>query len=147
MDIHGIWTPPPWISGHHPSNPPSSQPWTALDDENLKKAAAYWGVDFGDPWMYISADLDRPADECRNRWIEIYTQPKQKSDSCELVLSKCMRPLLMNRQFRMLPPTCYIVPTEANFPLVKTNFKVPDGFAGYRDKENFMRGGVRRGRG
>jgi len=151
---HGLWPEPEeetyrkTFAGRPYSN--AGTPWTPTDDEHLTRACEHWGVYFGDPWLYISADLDRPMQECRYRWLEISVKPKQKEDVCEFALTKCTRPLLMNRQFRMLPPACYIIPSEKNFPLAKmpedsASFSIPAGFAEYRDKENWMRGGVRRG--
>ncbi|CAD7949276.1 unnamed protein product [Amoebophrya sp. A120] len=94
-------------------------PWTDEMDDALKASCDYWDVNFGDPWIYISNHCERPAREVKERWLEIVKKPQQRRQRCELTLSDSMKPLLMNRHFRMLPPTLFLVPSKKNFPLAR----------------------------
>ncbi|CAD7961909.1 unnamed protein product [Amoebophrya sp. A25] len=117
-----------------------NQPWTAEEDAKLRESCDKWDADFGDAFIYISDDMQRPPEECRQRWLEIETIPGQRSSQgCELALSDSLRPLLMSRQFRMLPPTLLLVPSEKNFPLKKcAPFRLPKNLQKFRDPENFL---------
>ena len=44
------------------------QEWTSEEDEKLIASAKYWGVGFGDVWLYVSHDLQRPCEEVRKRY-------------------------------------------------------------------------------
>merc|ERR1712194_60693 len=113
------------------------RPWSVDEDERLVELGKHWGVGFGDAWLYMSHDLDRPPAEVRDRWVEVVLKPQQRQGKCELVLSKCTQPLLMNRHFRILPPTVFVVPSEDNYPTKKVDFRVPPGLTMYRDPTNF----------
>jgi hypothetical protein len=110
--------------------PTPGKAWTATDDQALLELCDYYDVNFGDPWMYISHALERNSEECRLRWLNIYQKPKQRELTCEIALTKSTRPLLMNRQFRMLPPQMYVIPSEKNFPL----HPLPEGATGANRK-------------
>lgn len=138
---HGLW-PEPEKSEYYSAfqGKPyafEGKEWTNEEDKKLVTSAEHWGVGFGDVWLYVSHDMQRPFEEVRKRYYEIVVKPKQRSSSCELVLSKCMQPLLMNRQFRMLPSTVYLIPSEKYYPVAVTNFKVPKNLLEYRDPDNF----------
>ena len=107
--------------------------WTTEEDKTLIKLAVHkYDFKFGDPWLYVSFDMERTSDEVQDRFVEIYLKPLNRNRQTEISLTKSFRPLLMNRHFRLLPPQCYIIPSEENFPLTSEKFTVPDGFKKYR---------------
>ena len=111
--------------------------WTKADDETLiQLAVEKYDYTFGDVWPYVSWEMQRPMDHVRDRFVEIYLKPlhakKSAETDCEIVISKSYRPLLMNRQFRLVPPQCYIVPSEKNFPSQPVTFELPALFRKYR---------------
>ena len=115
------------------------QPWTESDDERLVDLATNkYDYKFGDPWIYIGWDMQRSADEVESRFSEIFLKPENRGKNSEIVISKSFKPLLMNRQFRVIPPQCYIVPSEENFPSrndVKES-DIPPAFNMYRTNSN-----------
>jgi hypothetical protein len=114
-------------------------PWTAEDDGKLiELAVEKYDFTFGDVWLYVSWEMQRSMDQVRDRFVEIYLKPHHaKKNDCEILLSKSYRPLLMNRQFRLVPPQCYIVPSDNNFPSVPAQFELPEPFRKYRNSEAF----------
>jgi len=113
------------------------EPWTPQDDERLLEKAEFYDVNFGDPWIYLSWDLQRREDDVRERYIELVEKPRERSTRCELAITKSSRPLHMHRKFRMLPADLYIVPSEENFPLAPKRFTLPAAFAKYRQDDVF----------
>lgn len=106
------------------------KPWEMEEDGELLRLCDYYDVNFGDPWLYIGYDMGRHPDEVRDRYIEIVLKPKYAGNKCELALTRCTRPLLLNRKFKLMPPLLFVVPT---FPVPNTEFKVTGGFAKYQD--------------
>lgn len=138
---HGLW---PQVSPHEyldrfkgKSLKNEGKPWTEADDKELLRLADVYDVNFGDPWIYISHDMQRHEDDVRSRYVEIVEKPKQKASCCEIAVTKASRPLLMSRKFRMLPSDLYIVPSEEHFPLAASNFKLPKAFQKYRQDDIF----------
>jgi hypothetical protein len=114
------------------STPIPVSPWTPEDDATLiKLATGKYDHTFGDVWIYIASEMARSVDDVEQRFYEIYMKPENKKRIAEIALTKSFRPLLMNRQFRLIPPQCYIVPSAENFPADKTEFKVPKAFEKY----------------
>ena len=108
-------------------------PWTTAEDEQLiDLAVRKYDHRFGDCWLYISSEMNRTPDEVETRFNEKYLKSIGKEKTSEVVISKSFRPLLMNRQFRIIPPQCYIVPSESNFPPppVPDNY-IPQAFRQY----------------
>ncbi|ORM41844.1 uncharacterized protein BXIN_0589 [Babesia sp. Xinjiang] len=93
------------------------KPWNAEDDAELKRLADHYDPDFGDPWLYISWEMQRTIEEVQDRYIQLVTIPKYRSDTCEIAVTKAYKPLLMNRKFKLDPPFLYIIPSKENFPL------------------------------
>ncbi|CAK0897807.1 unnamed protein product, partial [Prorocentrum cordatum] len=71
----------------------------------------------GDPWIYISWELQRREQDVRERYVELVVKPRERASQSELAITKSSRPLHMNRKFRMIPADLYIVPSAENFPL------------------------------
>jgi len=113
------------------------KPWSKQDDEDLLELAKVYDVNFGDPWIYLSWELQRRETEVRDRYIEIKVKPRELSTVHEFAITKSSRPLHMHRKFRMLPPDLYVVPSEANFPLAPKKFNVPAAFEKYRQADIF----------
>lgn len=114
------------------------EPWTSQEDETLIDLAVQkYDYTFGDVWLYVSREMMRTPEEVQNRFVDIYIKPRNKAKSTEVVLSKSFRPLLMNRQFRVIPPQCYIVPSEDNFPSLLKTFHLPEAFQKYRHSDSF----------
>ncbi|CAK9040248.1 unnamed protein product [Durusdinium trenchii] len=118
------------------------KPWTKEHDEwllNLIKPGEEGGYDvkFGDPWIYISWEMQRREDDVQQRYVELVVKPEERQTQHEFAITKAARPLNMHRRFRMIPPDLYIVPSEENFPLVKRNFKLPAAFQRYRQDDIF----------
>lgn len=113
------------------------KPWTPADDAQLLELADLYDVEFGDPWIYISWEAQRPFCEVRDRYIELVVKPRERSSRCELAITKSSRPLLMHRRFRMIPPDLYIVPSEENFRLAERKFELPAAFGKYRQSDIF----------
>ncbi|CAE7901118.1 unnamed protein product, partial [Symbiodinium sp. KB8] len=93
------------------------KPWTTEDDELLLQLASPgesggYDVSFGDPWIYISWEMQRREEEVQQRYIDLVVRPKEKSVRHELAITKASRPLHMHRRFRMIPPDLYIVPSQ-----------------------------------
>eukprot|EP00929_Paragymnodinium_shiwhaense_P012031 TRINITY_DN11860_c2_g1_i1.p1 TRINITY_DN11860_c2_g1~~TRINITY_DN11860_c2_g1_i1.p1 ORF type:complete len:284 (+),score=60.12 TRINITY_DN11860_c2_g1_i1:70-921(+) len=112
-------------------------PWTEAEDRRLLDLAEEYDVNFGDPWIYLSWDLQRREADVRDRYIELVVKPRERSSVCEIAVTKSSRPLLMNRKFRMIPPDLYIVPSEKNFQLAEAKFKLPAAFEEYRQSDIF----------
>ncbi|PHJ23639.1 homeodomain-like containing protein [Cystoisospora suis] len=112
--------------------------WTEADDARLLQLAEQYDVTFGDPWLYISWEMQRDFEEVQARYEQLVTIPKNKKRRCEVVLTKCTRPLFFSRYFKLLPSLLYVVPSRANFNTepVKT-FSLPSRFAAYRRPDCF----------
>lgn len=111
-----------------------SRPWTEADDKQLLEAAEEFDDSYGDIVVYIAAALRRSEDEVCERLVEIKHAPRGRARTCELLLSKVMTPLMMNRDFMLVPPTLIVVPSEKNFPVHEPVADlVPSGFAKYVD--------------
>ena len=114
------------------------EPWTSQEDETLiDLAVRKYDYTFGDVWLYVSGEMMRTPDEVQTRFVGIYIKPRNKAQSTEVALSKSFRPLLMNRQFRVIPPQCYIVPSKFNFPSSFQPFNLPEAFEKYRHSDSF----------
>uniref|UniRef100_A0A3B0N3P8 Homeodomain-like containing protein n=1 Tax=Theileria annulata TaxID=5874 RepID=A0A3B0N3P8_THEAN len=120
---HGLWPnddPMDYVKAFQA--PPLSnegKPWDEEADKELLRLTEYYNVDFGDPWIYISWDMQRTIEDVQDRYTEIVLKPKYKSDKCDFGITSCHEPLLMNRKFKMDPPFLYIIPSEENFPLTE----------------------------
>lgn len=112
-------------------------PWTPQEDNNLVELAERYDVNFGDPWIYISWEAQRPTHEVRDRYIELVVKPLERQARCELAITKSSRPLLMHRKFRMIPTDLYIVPSEENFRVAEREFRLPKAFRKYRQPDIF----------
>lgn len=107
--------------------------WSETDDEQLLDLARHkYDYKFGDPWLYIGWEMERSADEVHERFLKIQTLIENKKRRSEIVISKSFKPLLMNRQFRLMPPHCYIVPSSENFPESEKHLDIPSAFDAYR---------------
>lgn len=114
-----------------------AEPWTEQDDEKLLELAKVYDVDFGDPWIYLSWELQRRENEVRDRYIKLVVQPKERATRCEFAITKSSRPLHMHRKFRMIPADLYIVPSEEHFMLAPKRFELPAAFKKYRQDDVF----------
>jgi len=113
------------------------EPWTAEDDEKLSELAELYDVSFGDPWIYLSWEMQRREDDVRDRYMELVVKPREQATRCELAITKSSRPLHMNRKFRMIPTDLYIVPSEENFTVAPKRFELPAAFHKYRQDDIF----------
>ncbi|KAF4726605.1 hypothetical protein FOZ63_032919, partial [Perkinsus olseni] len=114
------------------------KPWTDEDDKKLIQLAEVYDANFGDPWIYLSWELQRPREDVISRYMTEVKFPKQRQSRCELAVTKSARPLIMSRRFPLLAPTCYVVPTEKNFPVADSNgFQLPRSFQRFRRSECF----------
>jgi hypothetical protein len=121
------------------------QPWTDEEDKRLLELCDLYDVNFGDPWIYLAWELQRRERDVRDQYVKLVVRPKEQSRRCELAITKASKPLLMNRQFRMLPPDLYIVPSDENFKLAsrksthvgECGFNLPEAFRAYRQDEIF----------
>lgn len=111
--------------------------WTKDEDQQLLQLADLYDVDFGDPWIYLSWELQRRDDDVRQRYIELVVKPKNRNSPCEFAITKASRPLLMNRKFRMMPPDLYIVPSCENYSTEPKVFRLPAAFAKHRQNDIF----------
>ncbi|KAI4834669.1 hypothetical protein MKS88_005344 [Plasmodium brasilianum] len=93
-----------------------NKPWSKEHEEQLAYYLNYYDVDFGDPWLYISWKMKRTFDDVQNKYIELYLKEKNKKRKCEICLTKCTTPLLMNRKFKLDPPFIFFIPSSINFP-------------------------------
>merc|ERR1712226_221473 len=91
--------------------------WTEEDDLKLLDLAEQYDVTFGDPWIYISWEMQRCEDDVRDRFVQLEAIPRERMEKVELAITKSSRPLLLNRKVRMIPPDLYIVPSKENFTL------------------------------
>ena len=113
-------------------------PWTPEDDEKLVHLAVEkYDYTFGDVWLYVSGEMERPIDDVRERFVEIYLKKNERREAMEIVLSKSFRPLLMNRQFRLLPPQCFLIPSRSA-TLSEESFSLPPAFTRYRSEAAFQ---------
>lgn len=111
--------------------------WTVDEDELLIELATNkYDYKFGDPWIYIGWEMGRSLDEVESRFADIFLKLTNQQRKSEVVISKSFRPLLLNRQFRVIPPQCYIVPSEENFPSKDTKIDIPNAFNKYRATSN-----------
>jgi len=116
-----------------------NSPWTSFDDTKLLQLAKEYDVAFGDPWLYISWEMKRGADEVRERYTDIAKKPEQRASVCELVVTRSSRPLLMSRRFKLDPPFLYIVPSKENFPSPPGDvFSLPLAFKEFRNSRLFV---------
>lgn len=113
------------------------EPWTKEEDRKLLELAELYDVNFGDPWIYLSWELQRREVDVSDRYIELVVRPRERATQHELAITKSSRPLLMNRKFRMMPPDLYVVPSEDNFPLAANKFELPAAFRSYRQDDIF----------
>lgn len=113
------------------------EPWTPEDDEKLVELAEFYDVNFGDPWIYISWEMQRRPEDVRDRYMEVVVKPRERATRCEIAITKSSRPLHMNRKFRMIPTDLYIVPSAENFTLVPKRFELPAAFQKYRQDDIF----------
>ncbi|CRG97486.1 conserved Plasmodium protein, unknown function [Plasmodium gallinaceum] len=90
--------------------------WTKEDEQQLKYYLNYYDVNFGDPWLYISWKMKRTFDDVQNKYVELILKEKNKKRKCEICLTKCTTPLLMNRKFKLDPPFIFFIPSSFNFP-------------------------------
>lgn len=93
------------------------KPWDAESDAELLRLAEHYDAEFGDPWIYISWDMQRTIEDVQDRYTEIALKPRYRADACDFGITHCHEPLLMSRKFKLDPPFLYIIPSEANFPL------------------------------
>lgn len=91
------------------------QPWMEEEDARLLELAQQYDANFGDPWLYISWEMQRDFEDVHRRYLDLIVKPKNKGRRCEFALSKCMRPLYFSRYFKILPSTLLIVPTATHF--------------------------------
>lgn len=138
---HGLWPKPPQqeFALRFAGKPlkREGKPWTEQEDRELLRLAELYDVNFGDPWLYLSWEMQRHEDVVRDRYMELVVKPREKADRCEIAITKSSRPLYMNRKFRMIPPDLYLVPSESNFKLVPSSFKVPAAFRKFRQDDIF----------
>jgi hypothetical protein len=113
--------------------------WAAEDDDKLLFLAVdKYDYTFGDVWLYVSSEMQRPIDEVRDRFIEIYLKHQERKES-EIVLTKSFRPLLMNRQFRLLPPQCFLIPSASRVQCESVSEpRIPEAFRNYRNEKAFL---------
>lgn len=90
--------------------------WQLKDEEELKFYLNYYDVNFGDPWIYISWKMQRTFEDVQNKYVDLILKEKNKKRKCEICLTKCTTPLLMNRKFKLDPPFIYFIPSSTNFP-------------------------------
>lgn len=138
---HGLWpeVSPEEFQDRFKGKPLAREalPWTEEDDKALLELAEAYDVNFGDPWLYISWDMQRREVQVKERYLELVVKPRERATLCEFAITKASRPLLMNRKFRMMPPDLYIVPSAENFRLKETKFAVPAAFKKYRQDNIF----------
>jgi len=114
--------------------------WTQQEDAELLRLAKEYDASFGDPWIYLSWEMQRREDDIRDRYMEIVVKPREIASTCELAITKSSRPLLMNRKFRIMPMDLYVVPSEQHFRLKvlkEDEFKIPAAFKKYRQDDIF----------
>lgn len=113
--------------------------WAAEDDDKLLLLAVdKYDYTFGDVWLYVSSELQRPIDEVRDRFIDIYLKHREKRET-EIVLTKSFRPLLMNRQFRLMPPQCFLIPSASRGKFEPVSESgIPEAFRKYRNEKAFL---------
>uniref|UniRef100_A0A0G4I8Y9 Uncharacterized protein n=1 Tax=Chromera velia CCMP2878 TaxID=1169474 RepID=A0A0G4I8Y9_9ALVE len=112
-------------------------PWTEEETERLRALCEFYDVSFGDPFLYISWEMQRRIPEVRQKYVETILKPQTQMGECELAVTKASRPLLMNRKFKLDPPFLYVVPSKENFRLARSDFRLPDGFVKYRQPQLF----------
>jgi len=138
---HGLWpnVSPDEFQGRFAGNKLDREglPWTAEEDAKLRELAQAYDVNFGDPWIYLSWEMQRREDDVQERYVELEVKPRERATLHELCITKASRPLHMHRKFRMMPPDLYIVPSEDNFPLAPRRFEIPAAFHKYRQDEIF----------
>jgi len=113
------------------------EPWTTEEEERFLELARLYDVSFGDPWIYISWEMQRREVDVRDRCIEIAVKPRERADSFELAITKASRPLHMHRRFRIIPADLYVVPSAENFKLAENKFELPAAFKKYRQDDIF----------
>lgn len=111
--------------------------WNPELDAELLRLSDLYDVSFGDPWLYISYELDKRPADVKDRYITLKMRPKLSEVTCDFEITKASRPLLMNRYFPIMPPTLYVVPSNSSHSLEKTPTKLPAAFGKYRDDEVF----------
>ena len=102
---HGLW---PEAATVEPAKIPAE--WTPIEIEKLKSLAQSYDPHFGNPWMYISHALGRTEDDVLSKYFSL--QENRETKPFEICISKSFRPLLMNRQFRLIPPQLVVVPHD-----------------------------------
>ena len=106
--------------------------WSSEDDKKLISLCLEFDVTFGDPWLFIGPEINKSPDECMRRFFEI---SEKRNCENELALTRCMEPLLMNRDFKLMPPRLIFIPTSENHP--KTSFTLPLAFRKFRNPDIF----------
>merc|ERR1712232_502217 len=105
---HGLWPPAPEAEFQERFKGKAlkreGQPWTEEEDKRLVELCDLYDVNFGDPWIYLSWELQRRERDVMDRYTELVIKPREQSTRHEFLISKSSRPLLMNRKFRMVPP-------------------------------------------
>ncbi|XP_026191391.1 uncharacterized protein LOC113146896, partial [Cyclospora cayetanensis] len=105
-------------------------PWTDEEDQRLIELANKYDPNFGDPWLYLSWEMQRETEEVHKRYLSMVVIPQNKGRRSEMLLSKCLRPLFFSRHFKLLPPLLFIVPSPSNFNTKPAKaFSVPRPFA------------------
>lgn len=113
------------------------EPWTPEHDQWLLELAKLYDVNFGDPWLYISWQMQRREDDVQQRYVELVVKQRERKTQHEFAITKASRPLHMHRSFRIIPADLYIVPSEENFPLAENRFELPNAFQKYRQDDIF----------
>jgi hypothetical protein len=104
------------LSPHAASSTPTPR-WTPALDAQLLAATETFDASFGDPWLYVAAELSLSPDACLHRYAELKIRPRWNQSQAELFLGKCLSSVLhMNRDFRLVPPRLVVVPTEQTLP-------------------------------
>lgn len=106
--------------------------WSEADDKALMDWSEYYDVTFGDPWIYISWEMQRPVEDVAFRYWKTCTLTKYQSSQCELAVTKSCEPLMMNRSFKMDPPFVVLVPSRENYPLTDSGDRISEKFNKFR---------------
>ncbi|CDJ62363.1 hypothetical protein, conserved [Eimeria necatrix] len=89
-------------------------PWTEEEDKQLLQLAEKYDANFGDPWLYLSWELQRDSQDVHKRYISLVVEPRDAKRRCEFTLTKCLKPLFFSRHFKLLPSFLFLVPKTLN---------------------------------
>merc|ERR1740121_1669444 len=85
--MHGLWpeVSPDAFAERFAGKPLAREgmTWTEDEDRKLSKLAELYDANFGDPWIYLSWELQRHESDVRDRYMELVVKPQERATQHE----------------------------------------------------------------